>query len=87
MEEELVLIDTAFYTEIYAKQAYEYIKPLSDSTPQYLTWFGQYTNSCKKPAKDHFSSIVSHPISDSTFICTLHPELYTYVCTCISQMW
>ena len=62
VDEMLILIDAAFYSEIYVKEAYDYIKPLSGSTPRYRRWLGEYTGPRKEIAEDFFSSIMSHPI-------------------------
>ena len=51
----LILIDAAFYSEIYVKEAYDYIKPLSGSTPRYRRWLGEYTGSRKETAENFFS--------------------------------
>ena len=71
MSQESDLIGAALAVDFYAKQAYDYIKPLSRYTRRYLKWFGLYTNFRMEIVKGHFSKISENSFLNFVYVCSL----------------
>ena len=78
---------TADSTDIYAKEAYEYLRTVSASTRRSEYWFGPYAPRMDL-VKGHFEKISSNKFSSFGYVCS-HKlcvmEIDAFVCACIFQ--